>query len=76
MQAILGTRIKLTPANLEGTRLAQKDTIWEVVQVDKEAQEVLLEALNAPSPKHPKKLATAMWVKAGGDPRFIFWREV
>ena len=49
-----------------------KYSVWEVMQVDRERNEVLLEACIE---NKKRRLKTALWVSAD-DPRFIFEREI
>ena len=75
-QVTLLSRIILTPRIKCGGDIASKHTVWEVVQIDKETNEVLVEAMNHVNPLHPKRLETAMWVKLPEDPRFLYLKVV
>jgi hypothetical protein len=82
MNRVLGTRVNTGSRLIVRARPGNKESqsvikyagtgVFEVMQIDREANEVLLEAC-LENPK--KRLKTAMWVSAD-DPRFVFEREV
>lgn len=62
-----GGYVKLIPKNKEGQALVGTSTVFEIMQIDANAQEILVEP--AVLVKN-HKIGGAMWIKANADPRF------